>query len=55
VKVTFQPNGSVSAVDLDPPYAGTPAGACIAQRYRSVSIPAFSGGALGVGKTFTIP
>ena len=52
--VTFQPSGIPSAVSVDPPYAGTAAGACVAQRYRSASVPAFAGGALTVGKTFTI-
>jgi hypothetical protein len=54
VRVTFQPSGSVSAVDVDAPFAGTAGGACVAQRYRGVSVPAFSGGALTVGKTFVI-
>ncbi len=54
VRVTFQPSGAVSAVDVEPPFAGTPTGACIAQRYRSASVPAFSGGALTVGKGFAI-
>jgi hypothetical protein len=54
VKVTFQPSGSVSAVDVDAPYAGTATGACIALRYRGVSVPPFAGGPLAVGKTFVI-
>lgn len=54
VKVTFQPSGLVSAVDVEAPFAGTAAGACIAQRYRGVSVPAFSGGALTVGKGFAL-
>jgi hypothetical protein len=54
VKVTFQPSGSVSAVDVEAPYAGTATGACVAQRYRAASVPAFAGGPLSVGKTFAI-
>ncbi len=54
VKVTFQPSGSVSAVDVEAPYSGTAVGACVAQRYRGVSVPAFSGGSLSVGKSFSI-
>jgi hypothetical protein len=54
VKVTFQPTGSVSAVDVDAPYGGTRTGTCVAERYRSVNIPAFSGSPLMVGKTFAI-
>jgi len=54
VKVTFKPNGTVSAVDVDSPYAGTSVGACVAEKYRAVTVPAFTGGALSVGKTFAI-
>ena len=54
VKVTFQPSGSVSAVEVEAPYAGTATGACIAQRYRGATVPAFTGGPLAVGKTFAI-
>jgi hypothetical protein len=54
LKVTFQPSGSVSAVDVEAPYAGTAEGACIAQRLRGASVPAFAGGPLTVGKSFTI-
>jgi len=54
VKVTFQPGGSVSAVDVEAPYAGTATGACVAQRYRGASVPAFAGGSLSVGKSFVI-
>jgi predicted Zn finger-like uncharacterized protein len=54
-RVTFQPSGAVSAVDVEAPYAGTAVGACVAQRLQSASVPAFTGGALTVGKTFAIP
>jgi len=54
LKVTFQPSGSVSAVEMEPPYAGTPTGACIAQRFRGATVPAFSGSSLSVGKGFAI-
>jgi predicted Zn finger-like uncharacterized protein len=55
VKVTFQPNGTVSAADVDtPPFSGTAVGGCIAQRYRGVTIPAFTGSPLTVGKGFTL-
>ncbi len=54
VKVTFQPSGYVSAVDVEGPYSGTAVGACVAQRYRSATVPAFSGGSLSVGKSFSI-
>jgi hypothetical protein len=55
LKVTFQPNGSASAVDVDAPYANTAVGACVADRFRAVTIPAFADGPLSLGKTFAIP
>jgi len=53
-RVTFQPSGTVSAIEMDAPYTGTAVGACVAQRYKSARVPAFAGGALTLGKTFTI-
>jgi hypothetical protein len=55
VKVTFAPNGTVSSAVADtPPYQGTPVGGCVAAKFRGAKIPAFSGSAQGVGKSFTI-
>ena len=55
VKITFAPNGSVSAAVIDSgPFAGTPVGGCIVGKYRSPHVPAFGGGAITVGKSFTI-
>lgn len=55
VKVTFAPNGSVSAAVVDGgPFPGTPVGGCIAGKFRGAHVPAFSGGAVTVGKSFTI-
>ena len=54
VKVTFQPSGAVSAVEVDAPYAGTTTGSCVAQRFRGATIPAFAGAPLSVGKSFVI-
>ncbi|MDB4997958.1 MAG: virulence associated protein [Myxococcaceae bacterium] len=55
VKVTFAPSGTVSTVDVDaPPFSGTPVGGCVAGKYRSAHVPAFSGGPVTVGKSFSI-
>jgi predicted Zn finger-like uncharacterized protein len=55
VKVTFQPNGTVSTVEVDqPPFQGTSVGGCIAGKYRGVKIPPFSGSPVGVGKSFVL-
>lgn len=54
VTVTFVNNGSVSSAVVDPPYAGTTVGACVATKYRAVHVPAFGGASVTIGKTFLI-
>ncbi|MCA9584271.1 MAG: hypothetical protein KC657_02830, partial [Myxococcales bacterium] len=55
VTVTFAPNGSVASAAVDGgPFPGTAVGGCIAGRYRGARVPAFSGGPVRVGKSFTI-
>jgi predicted Zn finger-like uncharacterized protein len=55
VVVTFAPSGAVqSAAVTDPPFAGTPTGSCVASRFRSAHVPAFTGSPFEVAKHFTI-
>jgi predicted Zn finger-like uncharacterized protein len=55
VKVTFSPDGSVSSAVVDGgPFPGTPVGGCIAGKYRGARVPAFAGGPVSVGKSFTV-
>ncbi len=55
VKVTFAPNGSVKSVDVDtPPFSGTSVGGCVAGKFRGAKVPAFSGGEVTVGKSFSL-
>jgi predicted Zn finger-like uncharacterized protein len=55
VKITFAPSGSVSSAVVDSgPYPGTSVGGCVAGKFRGARIPAFSGGPVSVGKSFTI-
>ena len=55
VKITFAPNGSVSSAVVDSgPFPGTPVGGCIAGKFRGARVPAFSGGPVSVGKSFTV-
>ena len=55
VKVTFQPSGTVSAVEVDePPFRGTSVGGCLAAKFRSAHVPPFDGAPVIVGKTFTL-
>ena len=54
-KVTFAPDGSVPTVTIsDGAFVGTPTGACIAERYRTVKAPAFCPGDVWIGKQFAI-
>jgi predicted Zn finger-like uncharacterized protein len=55
VTVTFAPDGNVASAVVDSgPFPGTPVGGCIAGKFRGAHVPAFSGGAIKVGKSFTI-
>jgi hypothetical protein len=56
ISVTFAPTGRVTnAVVLGAPYAGTPAGGCIARTFRNATIPAFGGSIVTVHKAFELP
>lgn len=54
VRVTFEPSGSVSTVEVLPPYAGTPTGACVAQKFRMVKVAPFQGSATTIQKGFSL-
>jgi predicted Zn finger-like uncharacterized protein len=55
VKVTFSTTGrSTQAIIDGPPFAGTAVGSCIAQKFRGLSIPPFTGDPVTVTKTLTI-
>ena len=55
VSITIAPSGSVTSAVVDqPPYAGTAVGGCVAGKFRSAHVPAFSGSSMPVGKRFTI-
>jgi eukaryotic-like serine/threonine-protein kinase len=53
--ITFSPEGPVSAVRLSAPFAGTPVGACVQNAFRGAHVPAFSGSAVTLSKSFRIP
>lgn len=53
--ITFSPDGPVSAVSVSAPFAGTPVGTCIQTVFRSAHVPAFSGTAVTLNKSFRIP
>ncbi|HYP90943.1 MAG TPA: zinc-ribbon domain-containing protein [Polyangiaceae bacterium] len=55
VQVTFAPSGKVtSATVMGPPFAGTAVGGCVASAFRRAKVPAFSGNAVTVSKSFAV-
>jgi hypothetical protein len=55
VSVTFDTDGTVSSASVDqPPFQGTPVGACVAHKFGGAHIPVFGGGPVKVGKTFVV-
>ncbi len=56
VSVTFSTSGRVTQAMVNgPPFAGTPTGGCIANAFRSASVPPFTGDKVTVQKTVNIP
>jgi serine/threonine-protein kinase len=53
--VTFGPSGTVQNVSIEGKFSGTPIGNCMASQFRTVKIPPFTGDAVRVGRSFTIP
>jgi hypothetical protein len=43
IRLLILPNGQISRLQIGPPYAGTPAGGCIRDRFISQRLPAFVG------------
>jgi predicted Zn finger-like uncharacterized protein len=55
VVIVFLPNGTAqSATVTGSPFEGTPAGGCVAARFRGVRVPPFGGSPFSVAKSFTI-
>jgi serine/threonine-protein kinase len=56
VKVTFSPSGNVtSALLLEPVYAGTLVGTCVATKFLKLRVPPFEGTAVTTNMPFEIP
>jgi hypothetical protein len=53
--VTFGLDGGVTAVAVDPPYAGTKEGECVASQFLRAKIPPFSGGPQTLRHSFVVP
>jgi hypothetical protein len=53
--ITFNTDGTVSAVALDPPYAGTPAGECVSGQFKRQKVTPFQGSPKTIKHTFDVP
>ena len=53
--VTFGPDGSVVGVNIDPPFAGTKEGDCVASQFRRVKTNPFVGTPQAVRFSFEVP
>jgi hypothetical protein len=54
VQVTFAPSGQVTAANLNGPFAGTPVGRCVLQKFKRATISPFSGAPVTLLKSFSI-
>lgn len=55
VKITFQPTGFVSAVELvDGAFSGTSVGGCILGKFHAAQIPPFGGAPVSANKSFVL-
>jgi hypothetical protein len=53
--VTFDPDGHVSDVVHDAgPFAGTPVGDCIIEKFRAANMPPFDGGRVRAGRAVEV-
>lgn len=53
VMITFAPSGEAQSVALDKgPWIGTPVAKCIQREFKKAKVPAFSGDAVTVGRSF---
>jgi len=55
VTVTFERDGRVAGVQLDPPFEGSSVGACVARTFGHTSVPPFSDYAEVVKHRFSVP
>ena len=53
--VTFGSDGAVTEVKMQPPYAGTPAGECVAGQYRRTKVSPFQGSPRTITQQFDVP
>jgi predicted Zn finger-like uncharacterized protein len=54
VSITFMPSGRATNTSVSGDLAGTAVGGCVARLFRSTKVPAFSGEAVTVSKSFSV-
>ncbi len=54
VSITFMPSGRATNTQVSGDLAGTAVGGCVARLFRSAKVPAFSGDAVTVSKSFSV-
>jgi predicted Zn finger-like uncharacterized protein len=54
VSITFMPSGRATNTSVSGDLAGTAVGGCVARLFRSSKVPAFSGDAVTVSKSFSV-
>jgi predicted Zn finger-like uncharacterized protein len=54
VAITFMPSGRATNTQVSGDLAGTAVGGCVARIFRSAKVPAFSGDAVTVSKSFSV-
>jgi hypothetical protein len=53
--ITWNTDGTVSGVILDPPYAGTPTGDCVSGQFKRSKINSFQGSPQALKHSFEVP
>lgn len=54
VQIIFASSGRVTTANVAPPFAGTPAGSCIARAVRAATVPAFTRATFQVNYPFAL-
>jgi hypothetical protein len=54
VSITFMPSGRATNTQVSGDLAGTAVGGCVARLFRGAKVPAFSGDAVTVSKSFSV-
>jgi len=53
IRARFDTDGTILHVTLSPPYVGTAVGACIAQRFETITVASFASPSVAFNYVFT--